>query len=94
MSDYKVGSCVYSTTNLTGCGIVISIKENPEYKKDILGKYQYEILTDFGNIIKLTYEEIDNNYEVVREDNIRERLIRQKELLSEAEHYLHELDLI
>lgn len=94
MSDYKVGSCVYSTTNLTGYGIVISIKENSEDKKGILGEYQYEILTDFGNILKLTYEEINNNYKVVREDNIRERFIRQKELLLEAENYLHKLDLI
>tara|TARA_R100000541_G_C1897352_1_gene84022 strand:- start:65020 stop:65307 length:288 start_codon:yes stop_codon:yes gene_type:complete len=92
--DYKVGSCVCSTTNLTGCGIVIAIKENSEDKKNILGEYQYQILTDFGNIIKLTYEEINNNYEVVREDNIRERFIRQKELLLEAENYLHKLDLI
>jgi|TARA_A100001391_G_C4916848_1_gene238038 predicted regulator of Ras-like GTPase activity (Roadblock/LC7/MglB family) len=94
LSDVKVGSCVYSHTNLTGYGIIVEIKKNSEEYSHILGEHQYVILTDFGNIVRLTLDELENNYTHIRYDNIRERFLRQKELLHEAEEYLKDLNML
>lgn len=45
----------------------------------------YHVLTDFGNIIKLTESEMDSNYYYTfKEEDPLERFERQQELLREA----------
>jgi hypothetical protein len=45
----------------------------------------YHIMTDFGNIFKMTYMEVLSSYTIGKVDDIEERFKRQKELLLEAE---------
>lgn len=60
----------------------------------MLGKYQFQVLTDFGNIMNLTEQEMKDHYRQVRVDNIKERFLRQQELLLDAKVYLQELGLM
>ena len=94
MGECTIGGCLEPIDNLTGCGIIINIKDNSENKIPMRGKYTFQVLTDFGNIINLSEQEKEGHYRQIRGDDIKERFLRQQELLLDAKVYLQELGLM
>ncbi len=54
-----------------------------EFTLETLGT-SYIIVTDFGNVMRITYSELMSSYTLGKMDNIKERFARQKELLREV----------
>ncbi len=64
--------------------------ESPTKEIAELYKTSYNVLTDFGNTLRLTYIELMQRYELGKVDNVQERLTRQLELLQEVKEELSE----
>lgn len=73
---------------LTGCGIIVDVDIIPESQQEKFygSKRMFTLLTDFGNTMKLTEDEIECLYEPVRlcRDPLG-RLKQQQDNLYEAE---------
>lgn len=76
----------------TGIGIILRIQDIPEHRLEMYSKDNnfdgklYHFITDFGNIVIYTKEEMLNNYEYIYTDDCpKTRLKRQLELLKEIE---------
>ena len=77
-------------TQRTGCGIIVKVEDNPwKDKVDFeCGDKLYTVLTDFGNVMKLTDSEIHSAYDSVRiETDPQGRYNRQMDLLVEASEW-------
>lgn len=68
MQLYSVVQC---NTGMTGCGIIVNVQPIPEKRYDMyLTSCIYTLVTDFGNVVSLTQEELDANYTFICvEDN-------------------------
>lgn len=60
MQLYSVVQC---RTGMIGCGIIVNVQPIPEKRYDMyLTSCIYTLVTDFGNVVSLTQEELDANY--------------------------------
>lgn len=83
MSRFKLHTICQPITYLSGHGIIVKIENVPEHRQGMLGEKLYTLMTDFGNVFKLTQQELDNNYKpLYHEQDVVQRFERQQELLN------------
>lgn len=87
-------ACLQPKEGHTGCAIIL--KEENTHKDLVdkgLSEKSYLVQTDFGNVFKMTEEEVNTSYTVTRiENDPIGRFIRQKELLDDVfEKYYSEI---
>ena len=91
MEEIDLYSCWKCVTGITGNGVVIKITEIPEHRYSMYsldesfdGKL-YHFLTDFGNIVIYTKQEVLSNYCYLYQcEDITDRLDTQLGLLKHA----------
>lgn len=84
MSKYKKGDVLKPIGFHTGFAQIYKIQTIPEerlgyFSSDGSVKELYHIYTDFGNTFVFTGNEVSNNYEVLRNEFVYERMLRWKE---------------
>ena len=80
MNKYKEGDILKPISFLTGFAQIYKVQYIPEEcSNDGSVKELYHVYTDFGNTFVFTEKEIENGYEVLRNEPVYGRMLRWKE---------------